>query len=129
LSSLDITDDWQQHAKRASDAEHELANQRRQLNRVWKENRRLRQQVEEYCDALNRSTRDYTQLMGQCQQLSNTNIGLARENEKAKFMVETLEAVILMLHGPTRKEAAEAAYRSRDIEQAGGERAEGYSDE
>jgi hypothetical protein len=42
LSSLDITDDWQQHAKRASDAEHELANQRRQLNRVWKENRRLR---------------------------------------------------------------------------------------
>jgi chromosome segregation ATPase len=129
MSSLDITDDWQQRAKRASDAEHELANQRRQLNRVWKENRRLRQQVEEYCEALGRSTRDCTQLMSQCQQLSNANIGLARENEKAKFMVETLETVILMLHGPTRKEATQAADGSRDSEPAIGERAEGYSDQ
>ena len=111
MSSLDITDDWQQ---RAGNAEHELATQRRRLNRAWKENRRLQQQVEEYCEALGRSTRDCTQLMSQCQQLSNANLGLTRENEKTKFMVETLEAVLMMLHAP-RKEATQAPYHLREM--------------
>jgi chromosome segregation ATPase len=116
MSSLDITDDWE---ARAGNAELELANQRRRLNRAWKENRRLQQQVEEYCDALGRSTQDCTQLMSQCQQLSNANVGLTRENEKARYMVETLEAVLMMLHAP-RKEAMQAAYLSRDSSGAGG---------
>jgi chromosome segregation ATPase len=103
LSSVDITDDWQQ---RAGEAQRELVVQRRKLK---KDIHRLRQQVEEYCEALRRQTQDYTQLMSQCQQLSNTNINLVRENERARSMVETLEAVIMMLYThPTRTEATQA---------------------
>lgn len=116
MSSLDITDDWQQ---RAGNAEHELASQRRRLNRAWKEIRQLRQQVEEYCEALGRSTADCTLLMSQCQQLSNANLGLTRENEKTKSMVETLEAVLMMLHAP-RKEAMQAPYQSSDVRPGSG---------
>ena len=39
-----------------------------------------------------------SQVMNQCQLVSNTNLALSKELGKAKLMVETLEAIILLLY-------------------------------
>jgi hypothetical protein len=37
-------------------------------------------------------------LMAQCQGVTNTNATLAKENHRAKVMVKTLEAVVMLLY-------------------------------
>ena len=83
---------------RANNAERELAIERTKLEREKRRSRRLQSQINEYIEALARSTQDYSQAMNHCQMVSNTNLALSKELGKAKLMVETLEGVILLLH-------------------------------
>lgn len=83
---------------RVHKAEQELAIERTKLARERRRTRRCQMQINEYIEALTRSTKDCSQVMNQCQLLSNSNIGLSQELRKAKLMVETLEAVIMMFY-------------------------------
>lgn len=87
--------DWQH---RANHAEQELAIEHSKLERERRRTRRFQSQINEYIEALARSTQDYSQVMKQCQIVSNTNVVLSKELGKAKLMVETLEAVIVLLY-------------------------------
>ena len=50
--------------------------------------------------------------MSQCQALSETNVGLGRELLRVKVMVETLEAVLMMVYThPSAKEVSRAHHR------------------
>jgi predicted metal-dependent RNase len=88
--------DWQQ---RAYQAEQELQSARTKLERERRRSVRSQCQTGEYVEALARSSQDYAHVMEQCRALSSTNLGLAQELGKAKIMVETLEAVLMMLWG------------------------------
>jgi hypothetical protein len=83
---------------RACKAEQELAIERHKHTREKRRTRRCQTQINEYMEALNRSTQDCMQLMNQCQVLSNSSMALSQELWKAKLMVETLEAVIMMFY-------------------------------
>jgi hypothetical protein len=93
--------DWE---CRAYYAEEELHYERIKLGREKRKNQRYRNQIDEYVKALASSTQ-------QCQFLSNTNLALSREYQKAKLMIETLEAVIIMLYklSPTRDSQKESS--------------------
>lgn len=97
MKTVNVADayDWQSRAYRA---EQELGTERRKLERERKRSGRCRIQIDEYIEALARSTQDCCQMANQCQLLSNANLALSQELRKAKLMVETLEAVILMLY-------------------------------
>jgi hypothetical protein len=66
-------------------------------------NRRLESQVNDYVDALQRSTADSIQVGNQYQMLCTVNIALSQELAKAKLIVETLEAVILLLYTTSKQ--------------------------
>jgi hypothetical protein len=83
---------------RVNHAEQELAIERTKLQRERRKARQLQSQIDEYIEALARSTQGYSQMMSQCQLASNTNLALSKELRKAKLMVETLEAVIVLLY-------------------------------
>jgi hypothetical protein len=83
---------------RANTAEHQLAIEYTNLERERRKNRRLQNHINDYMEALARSTQDCRKVMNQCLVISNTNLSLSRELEKAKVMVETLEAVIMLLY-------------------------------
>jgi len=55
-------------------------------------------QINEYTDALARSTQDCGQVMKHCQLATDTNIAITQELRRSKVMVETLEAVIVLLY-------------------------------
>ena len=97
MKTINIADayDWQQ---RANIAEQELSIKHVKLERERRKTRRLQSQINEYIEALAHSTRDCSQVINQCQLTSNTNLVLSRELQKAKLMVETLEAVIVLLY-------------------------------
>jgi hypothetical protein len=92
--------DWQH---RANAAEQELCIERIKLEREKRKTRRFQSQISEYTEALARSVQDCSHLVNQCQLISNANLALSGELRKAKFMVETLEAVILLLYTSSRK--------------------------
>jgi chromosome segregation ATPase len=110
MSSVDIVDahDWKQHAIAI---EKSLSTERGKTKRAEKMLRKLRTerdllrkkvdmlqcQIEEYSVALGSSTQDCSRLINQCRGLSETNLALAKDIQKSKSMVETLEAVIMML--------------------------------
>lgn len=83
---------------RANTAELQLAIEYTKLERERRKTRRLQNQINDYIEALARSTQDCSQVMNQCLVISNTNLALSRELEKAKVMVETLEAVLMLLY-------------------------------
>ncbi|KAH6675989.1 hypothetical protein B0J14DRAFT_652815 [Halenospora varia] len=68
--------DWQQ---RAMDAEQALSIACIKLEREQRRTRRLRSQINEYIEALARSTQDCSHVMSQCQLVSNTNLALSQE--------------------------------------------------
>jgi hypothetical protein len=68
------------------------------LKRANQRAERLRHQAQEAAQAFESQAQDYTRVVNQCQHLSNTNLALTQELEKRKLIVETLEAVIMMLH-------------------------------
>jgi hypothetical protein len=92
--------DWQH---RANAAEQELCIERVKLEREKRKTRRFQSQISEYTEALARSVQDCSHFVNQCQLISNANLALSGELRKAKFMVETLEAVILLLYTSSRK--------------------------
>jgi len=92
--------DWQQ---RAHDTEQELSIAYIRLERGKRKTQRLECQINEYIEALARSTQDCSMVMNQCQIVSNTNLGLSRELQKAKLMIETLEAVIVLLYKTSKE--------------------------
>jgi hypothetical protein len=102
MKNINVADtyDWQH---RAIAAEQELSIERVKLERERRKTRRFQLQVNEYIEALARSVQDCSQAMNQCQLVSNANLALSEELRKAKFMVETLEAVILLLYTSSRK--------------------------
>ena len=83
---------------RANNTEQELSIERTKLAREIRRSRRLQSQVNEYVEALARCVHDCGQMRYHCQLLSNSNLALSQELQKAKLMVETLEAVIQMLY-------------------------------
>jgi hypothetical protein len=93
------TYDWQH---RANAAEQELSIERVKLERERRRTRYFQSQINEYIAALARSVQDCSQVMNQCQLVSNANLALSGELRKAKFMVETLEAVIMLLYTSSR---------------------------
>jgi hypothetical protein len=51
-------------------------------------------------------------VMDQCRTLSETNLGFSRELQKAKLMIETLEAVLMMLYThPSAREVSQMHHR------------------
>jgi hypothetical protein len=114
IKTVNVADayDWQY---RAYHAEQELSIERTKLEREKRRSRRFQIQIDEYIEALTRSTQDCCRMANQYQLLSNTNFAIAQELQKAKLMVETLEAVILMLYklSPDRD-------KSREVSQSNG---------
>jgi len=97
MKTINVADayDWQQ---RATNSEEELAIVCIKYEKERRKARRLQSQINEYIKALARSTQDCSQVMNQCQVVSNTNTALSRDLQKAKLMIETLEAVIVLLY-------------------------------
>ncbi len=83
---------------RADNAKQELSIVHARLEQERRKNRRLEHQINEYVEALARSTQDCRQVMDQFQLVSNANLACSQELRKAKLIVETLEAVIVLLH-------------------------------
>lgn len=83
---------------RAHNTEQELSIERAKVAREIRRNRRLQSQINEYVEALARCVHDCGQMKYHCDLLSNSNLALSQELQKAKLMVETLEAVIQMLY-------------------------------
>ena len=102
MKNINVADtyDWQH---RANAAEQELSIERVKLERERRRTRRFQSQISEYIEALARSVQDCSHLMNQCQLVSNANLALSEELRKRTFMVETLEAVILLLYTSSRK--------------------------
>lgn len=94
---------------RANNAEKELSIQRTKLAHEKRRTRQFETQVNEYTEALTRCVQDCTLMRTHCQILSNSNLALSGELQKAKLMVETLEAVIQMLYTTDRCGSASAA--------------------
>lgn len=86
--------DWQH---RANIIEQKLSLESDKLQREKRKTRRLQTQINEYTDALARSTQDCAQVMKHCQLASDTNMAITQELRRSKVMVETLEAVIVLL--------------------------------
>ena len=64
-------------------------------------------------------------MMNQCQSLSETNLSLSQDLQKAKLMIETLEAVIMMLYThPSANEVSLAHHGLTDREPSGEDRAD-----
>ncbi len=97
MKTINVADvyDWQH---RANKAEQELSVQRVKLERERRKTRRLQSQINEYIEALTRSTQDCSQVINQCKLVSNASQAISQELQKAKLMVETLEAVIVLLY-------------------------------
>jgi len=68
-----------------------------ELEREKQKNQHLQLQVNKVTTALVNTIQDNSNMINQCQLVSNTNLALSEELRKAKTIVETLEAVILML--------------------------------
>jgi hypothetical protein len=102
MKNINVADsyDWQH---RANAAERELSIERVKLERERRRTRRSQSQINDYIEALARSVQDCSQVRNQCELVSNANLALSNELRKAKFMVETLEAVILLLYTSSRK--------------------------
>ena len=103
IRTINVADayDWQQ---RANNAEQELSIVGIKLQQEKRRTRRLQSQINDYIEALARSTQDCSRVMGQCQLMSNTSLALSQELQKAKLMVETLEAVIVLLYTTSKDE-------------------------
>jgi hypothetical protein len=86
---------WKQ---RAVDAEQKLSVEHKKNVRAYALVRKLRGQLDEYCEALGRSTEDCGRALDQCRTLADTNLRLGREFQRAKLMVETLESVLMMFY-------------------------------
>ncbi|PVH67630.1 hypothetical protein DL98DRAFT_662547 [Cadophora sp. DSE1049] len=82
---------------RANNAERELSITRTKLTREIRKNRRLQQQNYEYMEALGRAVQDCSVMRHHFDLVSSSQLVLSQELQKAKVMVETLEAVIRML--------------------------------
>jgi len=97
MHNINVADayDWQH---RANMAEQELSIERTKLQREKRKGHRLQTQINEYIEALTRSTQDYSQARSQCQFLSNTNLVLSREVGRLRLVVQTLEGVIHLLY-------------------------------
>jgi hypothetical protein len=97
MHNINLADayDWQHRAKIA---EQELSIERTKLQREKRKGHQLQTQINEYIEALTRSTQDYSQARSQCQFLSNTNLVLSREVGKLRLVVQTLEGVIHLLY-------------------------------
>lgn len=106
MKTINVADayDWQ---CRANNAEQELAIEHIKLERERRRNRRLRSQINEYIEALARSTQDCSQVMSQCQLVSNTSLAISQELQKAKLIVETLEAVIVLLYTTSKNKGGQ----------------------
>jgi hypothetical protein len=83
---------------RAHNTEQELSIERTKVAREIRKNRRLQSQVNEYVEALARCVHDCGQMKYHCDLLSNSILAKDQELQKAKLMVETLQAVIQMLY-------------------------------
>ncbi|KAH6664013.1 hypothetical protein B0J14DRAFT_682541, partial [Halenospora varia] len=97
MKTVNVADayDWQQHAMDAKQAlSIACIKLEREQQRAW----RLRSQINKYIEALACSTQDCSHMMSQCQLVSNTNLALSQELQKGRLMVETLEAVIVLLY-------------------------------
>lgn len=95
--SVNLADlhDWQH---RANLAEQELSIERTKLQREKRKSNRLESQINEYIDALTRSTQECIQTTNQCRYLSGTNAILSQEVGKLRLVVQTLEGVIYLLY-------------------------------
>lgn len=89
---------------RANNAEKELAIESYKLTREKRRTGRLQTQITEYTariaqytEALTCSTQNCIQMSNQCQTLSYANYNLVRHLRKTRSMVETLEAIVVML--------------------------------
>ena len=82
---------------RANNAERELSTARTKLTREIRKNRCLQQQNYEYMEALARAVQDCSVIRHHFDLVSSSHLALSQECQKAKVMVETLEAVIRML--------------------------------
>jgi hypothetical protein len=113
MKTINVADayDWRH---RANTAEQELCIERVKLERERRRARRFQCQINEYAEALARSVQDCSQVMNQCQLVSNANLALSQELRKAKLMVETLEAVILLLYTSSRKMSESAQQEPTD---------------
>lgn len=83
---------------RVTEAEKELSIVRNKLKEETRKSRRHEQQKFEYMDAHARALQDCNMLSHHFQLVSGSHLALSKEFEKAKLMVETLEAVIRMLY-------------------------------
>ena len=97
LNTINVADayDWQQ---RAHDFEQQLSVLGTKFERERRLNRRLQSQINEYIDALGRSTQNCSQVIHQCQLVSNTSLVISENLRVAKLTIETLEAVIVLLY-------------------------------
>jgi hypothetical protein len=94
------THDWQH---RASIAEHEVSINAMKLTRERRKTRGFQIQIKEYMEALAHSTQECTRITSQYHLALNTNFALSRDLHKAKVMIETLEAVIVLLHTTSKQ--------------------------
>lgn len=83
--------DWE---KRAKTAEQRLLIERTKLRQEQEKVRRLRYHGRTYIDALAHCVEDCTQMRNHCQILAGQNLALSHQFERAKLVVQTLEAII-----------------------------------
>jgi hypothetical protein len=112
-NNINIADayDWQH---RANVAEQELSIERTKLQREKRRSCRLETQINEYIEALTRSTQGCVQARSQCQYLSTSNAVLFQEVGKLRLVVQTLEGVIHLLYTTDGSVTASAAPKRRD---------------
>ncbi|RDL36271.1 uncharacterized protein BP5553_06883 [Venustampulla echinocandica] len=103
--------DWQQ---RANTSEQELSVVRVKFEREKRRTRRLQSQLNEYIEALAYSTQSCEQIMKQCQLASNTSLAISEDLRRAKIMVETLEAVIVLLYTSSKDRDGTAGLKGGD---------------
>lgn len=97
MNTINVADayDWQQ---RAHDFEQQLSVLGTKFERERRRSRRLQSQVNEYIEALGISTQNCSQVIQQCQLVSNTSLAISEKLRVAKLTIETLEAVIVLLY-------------------------------
>ena len=83
---------------RVKQVDRELSTARARLTREIRKNRQLQQQSSDYIEALTRAVQDNSVIRYHFELLSGSHFTLSQEVQKAKVMVETLEAVIEMLY-------------------------------
>ncbi|CZT07007.1 uncharacterized protein RAG0_12592 [Rhynchosporium agropyri] len=91
---------------RAKTAEQELSIARTKLTREIRKNRWLQLLNHEYMEALARAVQDYSVLRHNFDLVSSSHLALSQEFQKARVMVETLDAVIRTLSGSSFEESA-----------------------